>query len=85
LSTGFNATSSPDVDLAVDFRQHRSETGFTICKHRTKDLPIAAKRYSADTYARSTPQVQQSSLRANEVWHTACFTSPASTLIKVTS
>jgi hypothetical protein len=85
LSTGFNAALSSNVDLSVDLRQHRSETRFTNCKHRIKDLQIAAKLYLAFTYARSSPQVQLSSLRANHVWHTGCFTSPASTLIEVTS
>jgi hypothetical protein len=50
-----------------------------------KDLQFFATRYTAITYTQPTPQIQQSSLRANHVWHTACFTSPASTLIKVTS
>ena len=85
LSTGFNTASSTDADLAVDFQQHRSETGFTICKHRMKDLQLSAKRYTAITYIQPNPRIKQSSLRANHVWHTGCFTSPASTLIKVTS
>lgn len=85
LSTRVNTTLSTKADDTVDFRQHRANRGFTICKQRTRDLQISVTQYPTIVYVRPARQIQQSSLRANPVWHTACFTFPASTLIKVTS